>query len=75
MQEHEKTSGAKQKPSLKRLAAVVELEEILAHTPAGAASIRPDGSIVVGMTRPFCGCCGACCDCPPEKEGLDDDYF
>ena len=38
-------SGAKQKPS------VVELEEILAHTPAGAASIRPDGSIVVGMTR------------------------
>ncbi len=29
----------------------------------------------IGVLCPFCGCCGACCDCPPEKEGLDDDYF
>ena len=43
-------SGAKQKPSVVVLVAR-QLEEILAHTPAGAASIRPDGSIVVGMTR------------------------
>ncbi len=26
----------------------------------------------IGALCPFCGCCGACCNCPPEKEGLDD---